>query len=172
MKTYFYNPKNEKDSKSTDIIRPAINGRYGLYCKSPYGNNYSERAMEKDGWKLVELSKDIVDQLSKLQSKRLNRINRLYTQEKLAQRSEQVNRCLGGPPLQVERNQGGNPFVSHVVNLSDTHMIEAYRGCGKGTAYFNESGELVAFHYGYMQPENAPEGRSLKIQLSATQICI
>lgn len=47
MKSYFINNRNKRNSKSTDLIRPAIKGRYGLYCKSPYGNNFSERAMEK-----------------------------------------------------------------------------------------------------------------------------
>ena len=50
-------------------------------------------------------------------------------------------------------------------------MIEAYGGCGKGTAYVIE-GNVIAFHYGYEQPTNAPVNcEVIRVELSGTQIC-
>ena len=172
MKAYFFNKSEKRKSHNYDFIREAINGRYGVYCKSSYGNNYSQKAMEKDGYELVYLSDHEANKLYGLQLKRRMRLENQWKKEKLEARAQQVKICLSGEPLKLELNQGENPFVSQVISLAGTHMIDAYQGCGKGTAYINNNNELTAFHYGYEQPVNAPNTKSITVEFSCTQICI
>lgn len=170
-KTIFLNKKNQKDSSSFSIIEKAINGRYGYY--SNYGGNLSEKKMNEIGYTLVELNTKEVERLEKLQIKRKKRLEKQYRENKLREREDQVNICLATEPLKIEKNPnfGINP-IEFIVNLSDTPMIDAYHGCGKGTAYVKNN-QLIAFHYGYEQPNNTPtDCEVLQIELSSTQICM
>lgn len=171
MKTYFLNKKNLKNSKSTNLIYPVISGRYGNYAKTRFGNQ-SEKRMLQDGFSLIELSSKEANRIITLETKRSKRLQKEYQAKKLQDRANAIDICLTEKPLDILDNDGGNPFVSYVVNLSGTKMIEAYSGCGKGTAYINEDNKLVAFHYGYEKPKNAPKLKSVRVELSCTQICI
>ena len=169
---FFINKSNKRNSSSIELIKEAISGKYGVYAKGIYGSNLSQKKLEQNGWELVKLNTDEANNLKSLERKRKARIEKDHYNQKISERAKQVDICISGEPLMIENNEGENPFVSLVVNLSNTHMIDAYHGCGKGTAYVNESGQLVAFHYGYDKPSNAPKLKSIQVSFSATQICI
>lgn len=171
MKTVFIN-NSKKEKGLNDFIRPAHSGPYGIYSTSPSGLNYSEKKMKADGWQLMSINHDEFESLIQLELQISQAIQEQYTKQKLQQRADQINICLKSAPIKIEANIGGSLFVSAVANLSGTSMFEAYQGSGKGTAYVNGSNELVAFHYGYEQPENIPANcKAVRVHLSATQIC-
>lgn len=89
--------------------------------------------------------------------------------EKLQERAEQIEICLKSNPIEISQKP---KEICLTANLSGTPMIEAYHGCGKGTAYINDKVQLVAWHYGYEQPSNVPPNTSsVKVELSCTQVC-
>ena len=169
--TVFYNKKNHKDSKSTEIVLPLISGKFGYYSKLN-GQNISEQKLLLHGFKRTTLDTEFINSVRNLENKRYKRIQKQVLHNKLTDRAKQVDICLDATPVKVELNTGENPFVSYVANLAESDMIEAYQGCGKGTAYLNDRNELIAFHYGYDRPYNYPNNsRAFKVELSATQIC-
>lgn len=170
--TAFYINRKNLDSKfSTDVVRPICKGRYGNYSKGIYGGNYSEKKTLEDGFEIENLTASEIDELRNQVKAKKDRIAADEFESKLKQREAQVNICLSSNPLPIEENTGENPFVAFVVNLSNTPMIEAYHGCGKGTAYLNDNNELIAFHYGYDKPVNAPKVKEIQVDFSGTQIC-
>ncbi|MCT4602468.1 MAG: hypothetical protein N4A59_06165 [Marinifilum sp.] len=167
---YFVNEKAKKQSNCTDIIRTAYNGPYGYYANSIYSSlKKSEKKMQADGFKLVELTSEESEKLRKLAQKRANRIARKIKENKLKERAEQISKCMQNEPLPIVSNDGGAAEVSEIVNLTGS-MLETYQGCGKGTAYVKD-GKLIAWHYGYEKPENAPDVENGPVLLSGTQIC-
>lgn len=177
MQTVFLDRRALRQSTQTDIVRTAYPSRWGgHFARSPYDSRtcYSAAAMRKKGFQLVELPKEEVDRIKKLQTKRIVRMEARTIAYNLEQRAEAVAKCLRAEPIPLQVNEGGNPFVRQVVNLSGTPMIEAYTGCGSGTAYL-QSGKLIAYHYGHQQPANAPKGEDIQVrrcELSGTQVCL
>lgn len=177
MKTYFLNKKAQKDSSNFEFIKEAINGRYGMYAQ--YYGNRSVSSMAKDGFDLVTLTKEEAEKLFGLQKKRYNRDQKKLRAEMEAQnecnlneRANQISKCLDSEPLEIEVNNGGNPMVSCLSNITG-RMIEVYQGLGKATAYV-QNNKVIAFHYGHQKPKNAPSWQGVKshrVELSCTQIC-
>lgn len=128
--------------------------------------------MAERGYSLETVTKEELKRMEKLAATRSARIAKKTAEYELTQRAEQVAICLAASPIAVRDNDGGNPFVLEVVDLAGTPMIEAYHGCGKGTAYLRD-GALVAFHYGHRQPTNIPAGTTaVRCELSGTQVCL
>lgn len=173
----FLNRRNLRNANRADFLLPAIPSRWGgFYARSepPYVVNLSAAKLEERGFQLIDLPKEEVKRLEGLKMKREARIEKRTRELKLQERADAVAVCLAAAPLPVVPNTGGNPFVCSVVNLAGTPMIEAYHGCGKGTAYLSAD-KLIAFHYGYEQPANAPTGDGIEVlrcELSGTQVCL
>jgi hypothetical protein len=92
--------------------------------------------------------------------------------EDMKERQEQVAICLKAAPVEIIENKYRDiSRVTHVANLSNTAMIDAYRGCGKCTAFVKD-GNLIAFHYGYEKTDNAPKDcEAIRVEASCTQLC-
>ena len=151
-------------------ILNAKSGKYGRYARVN-GINYSEKRMKELGYDLKAVTKD---EISKINSDfRIFNIAVMEEdrQAKLSDRFKQVETCLDSDPVEIVKNEYATSPVAFVANLKDSGMIDAYHGCGKGTAYMKE-GYVIAFHYGYEKPENAPtDCESAKVELSCAQVC-
>ena len=172
-KNIFFNKKNRNNAKESKIIVDVISGKYGYYGKY-YGSNFSQKKLEKEGFELTNLSLIEIEKIKKLEKKRAIRIEKERFVKKINDRSKQVEICLNSKPLVIEENPyfgNGSTVVRFCVNLGETDMIEAYHGCGNGTAYVSDN-KLVAFHYGYEAPSNIPTNcENIRVELSGTQVC-
>lgn len=152
------------------VVVSIMKGRYGSYSQVR-GINRSEKAMIEMGYSIEQLTRDEMIALSSAHRAAKEAQDKVFYDKKMQERFQCVAACLSNTPVEVIPNTGGNPFISMVANLSDTDMINQYAGCGKGTAYVIDN-KVVAFHYGYEQPSNAPENAiAVKIEFSCTQIC-
>lgn len=88
--------------------------------------------------------------------------------------SEDIEQMKEMEQVGIIKNEHYNPRltpVTHVANLSDSKMIDFYRGCGKGIAYVKND-KVVAYQYGFDKFSNAPEGcKRVRVEFSCTQIC-
>lgn len=149
------------------VILPVLKGKYGSYTKMNGFNRSIKYALDL-GYKEENLSKEEIMQVEK--NHEIFRNDFFAKQEilKLKEREEQVQLCLDSEPVEISLKENE---ICLTVDLSGTKMIEAYHGCGKGTAYTKE-GKLIAFHYGYQQPTNAPiDCIVAKVVMSCTQVC-
>lgn len=173
MKFIQTNKKELKKSGNYELVFQAHHGSYGYYAQSTYIKK-SKKRMEKEGFILVEEQDERVSKLNSLSRKRKARLEKIWKEKKLKERAIQIELCLKTAAIPIQENEyfgNGLTPVKSVVNLAGTSMIEAYTGCGKGTAYVRKN-KLVAFHYGYDQPSNAPLNTEIhKVELSSTQIC-
>lgn len=160
--------------KRGNQITEVVNGRYGSYARfSPYGlgmSNYSEKRMLEDGYEIVSLTKEEATALNEAHRQEVDARNRAEYEQKMADRFDQVTTCLASAPIEIVSNEGGSRFVSAVANIKGG-MEEAYHGCGKCTAYVKD-GMVIAFHYGYDSPSNAPtDCNAVRCECSCYQIC-
>jgi|GEM_PF-5442546 len=168
MKTSTYFTRTDNNETT---IKEAHNGRYGYYAKY-LGYNSSEKSMRESGYDLVRLTKEEATQLLRAQSARIQAEKEEGRRLKLAARAEQVTISMAGEPFDIEPNIGGSPFVERIANVPAS-LSEAYRGCGKGTAYIKDD-KVIAFHYGYDKPANAPSeniAMPVQVEFSCYQIC-
>lgn len=161
-------------NRNADLYSPVVvsimKGRYGSYSQVR-GINRSEKVMMEMGYSIEQLTRDEIIALNTAHRAAKDAQDKLFHDKKMQERFESVAACLTSTPVEVIENNGGNTFVSMVANLSGTEMINQYAGCGKGTAYLIND-KVVAFHYGYEQPSNAPESAiAVRIEFSCTQIC-
>jgi hypothetical protein len=87
---------------------------------------------------------------------------------------EDLEKMKSCTPVPIEYNkhyaQGRTP-VRSVASLSDTDMIDFYKGCGKGLAYVRDK-KVIAFQYGNKKPGNAPVDCIVcNVSFSCTDIC-
>ncbi len=162
--------------KTTGYFPPvvnSINGRYGIYAKVN-GINYSDKKMLEDGYEFRDASQEEIAELMSDWKNYHIELQKGFQHQKLQDRQDQINVCLTCEPISITPNEyygNGLTPVTDVCNLSGTKMIEVYQGCGKGTAYIREN-RLVAFHYGYEQPNNVPtDCNVVRVEMSCTQVC-
>lgn len=173
----FVNKKNIRNANRAELVCKAYPSNWGgHYGKSPYDSrvNLSAKKMEERGFILTEITKAEMKRLQGLEAKRAARLQAKSDALELDKRAEAVALCLASEPISMVANVGGNPMVRSVVDLAGTPMIEAYHGCGSGTAYLLNN-TLIAYHYGHRQPANAPtmDGVSVvRCELSCTQVCL
>lgn len=161
---------NRNAASHLPVVVSILSGRYGTYSKVR-GINRSEKAMMEMGYRTERLTDDEMFALAAAHKSEKDAQDKIYHDEKMKERFDCVAECLACEPVSVIENEGGNPYVSMIANLSDTNMIDQYGGCGKGTAYVTDN-KVVAFHYGYEQPANAPDNTTaVRIEFSCTQIC-
>lgn len=154
--------------KNNEIF-PVLNGKWGQYCKKGR-TNFSTKTMQELGYQIVDINKEQAEAISNQLRADIALQNQQYFNSKLENRYNAVNICLLSKPVKIVKNSGENTLVTHVANLGESGMIEAYEGCGKGTAYIKDN-MVIAFHYGYDKPVNAPNLESVKVELSCTQLC-
>lgn len=160
---------NRNETFNPAVVSPA-KGKYGLYCKIN-GVNRSEKNMIEMGYLLENLTEDQIKEITATQKAIKDAEQKIYHDKKMSERFESVASCLKSAPVKIIVNTGDNHMVTKVANLTGTEMINQYHGSGKGTAYINNN-EVVAFHYGYEQPFNAPINcEAINVQFSGTQIC-
>jgi hypothetical protein len=136
-------------------ILPAFSGKWGPFAKVERGLNLSEKKLEERGYVLKYLTPEEAQSY-------YQRVNAQLDEQRameLLDRAAQVALCLTCPPV---------PIFDGIAKLKGEPMRDAYHGCGKGTAYIQD-GFVVAFHYGYARPENAP-GEGCKVMLSGNEI--
>lgn len=161
---------NRESNVLYPVVVSILKGRYGSYCQVR-GINRSEKAMMEMGYSIEHLTREEIIALSAAQKAEKDAQDKIYHDKKMKERFDCVAACLSCDPVAIIENDGGNPMVAMVANLGGTSMINQYAGCGKGTAYVSD-GKVVAFHYGYEQPANAPENATVvRIGFSCTQIC-
>lgn len=145
---------------------PVISGRYGDYCRLR-GIAFSEKEMRKLGYEIQELTPEQALKLSEKYAVRQLELGKAEHERDMQQRKQSVEICLNCQPLEIGQ---GNIIWEHITTISK-EMLDAYHGCGKGTAYIRE-GKIIAFHYGYNQPENAPteDAQVVRVEFSCLQI--
>lgn len=141
-----------------------ISGRYGSYCKIN-GCNFSEKEMQELGYEIQDLTADQATELTEKFAAWQRKISIEARAREMEQRKLSVEICLKAEPLEIGE---GNHLWQHITTISK-QMEEAYHGCGRGTAYIKD-GKIIAFHYGFEQPENAPVAKAICVELSAHQI--
>ena len=161
MKTYI-----KKLGNGFKEIAVQKKSRYGIYY-SVNGLTYSENRIKDFGFKEFELTKEQIKRIERKNAKILLMDAIEYNKAKMADRKKQVEICLNSSPVEISTKEGQ---ICPTANLADTPMIEAYHGCGKGTAYIKE-GKVIAWHYGHEKPDNAPDCENVHVDLSCTQIC-
>lgn len=89
--------------------------------------------------------------------------------------SDSIVLTMACGPMRITENphhSRHNP-IKYVADLSDSNMIDHYRGCGEGYAYVNACDDVVAFRYGREAIANEPDGvRRIAAEFSCTQICL
>lgn len=143
---------------------PAISGRFGDYCKRN-GFNYSTKDMLAAGFEIQNLTTDQVKELNERYNAFQDRIKEEEHQREMQERERNVEICLNCEPLEIGE---GNHLWTHITDITEG-MKEAYHGCGKGTAYIKD-GKIIAFHYGYDKPVNAPKAEFIYVDFSCYQI--
>lgn len=155
-KRYFVNGNGENHL--------AISGRYGEYCKIK-GINYSVKEMQKLGFEIQDLTSEQAKDLSEKFAAWKCEAAAAEHEHEMQERKRCVEICLNCDPLEIGE---GNHLWNHITDISE-EMGEAYHGCGKGTAYISD-GKIIAFHYGYSHPDNAPEAEAIQVEFSSYQI--
>lgn len=152
----------------TELYKAYV-GRWGVYARY-YGSNESEKKMLARGYVLEHLTAVEAAEYNRLNEEKRKRAAEEYRAEELKKRFKQVEICLKSDPLPIVPNSFPNPFVPYLAKISDG-MLEAYHGCGKGTAYIRDN-KVIAYHYGYEYPNNIPSSTyAVKVELSCTEIC-
>ncbi len=149
--------------KKKNQIVDLLKGRYGNYAK--FFGNSSEKKMQELGFEIVSLTREEVLNYNKLHTLEQEDIKKLAYNQKMQERAEQVSICLKSEPLEIG---DGNHLWGAITSITGD-MQEAYHGCGKITAYLKD-GKIIAFHYGYERPDNAPTCEAIKCEVSGMQI--
>lgn len=167
MKTSNYFVKRNSQSEDLASAIAVISGKYGNYARIN-GINWSEKELAKFNYTIEPLTKNEYNEIiSNWKNKIAENVSE-YEAQKLYDRSIQIDVCLASAPIEISLKESE---ICLTANLSNTKMIEAYHGSGKGTAY-TKDGKLIAFHYGYQQPDNAPKDCIVaKVMMSCTQVC-
>lgn len=159
-------------ASTTSYYQPVVSfkkGRYGIYAVLN-GINRSEKFMVENGFEIKTISKDEASTLMQAWNNKNAEQVRLAHATKMNEREAAIAICLASAPIAISKKE---KEICPTANLGGTPMIEAYQGCGKGTAYVRNN-EVVAFHYGYEQPFAAlalENVEAIKVELSCTQIC-
>lgn len=143
---------------------PVISGRFGDYCKKN-GFNHSEKDMRELGFEIQELTVEQAKELNEKYAAWQSEMNAAAREREMQLRKQSVEICLNCEPLEIGE---GNHLWNHITDISE-EMGEAYHGCGKGTAYIKD-GKIIAFHYGYDRPDNAPSAETKQVEFSSFQI--
>lgn len=158
-----------RNTKAVDTAQQAvlIAHKYGRECIT---GNDAPRGGVSGNW--VKMLSDVGSKKARAKAESLNtenaRIRAEWEADKMRQRADAIAHCLNCNPVEISQKNGE---ICETANLSDSQMIEVYKGCGKGTAYLRGS-NVVAWHYGYQQPDNVPtDVQSVAVVLSCTQIC-
>jgi len=145
-------------------IHPVISGKYGNYSKQN-GANYSDKQMLNRGYTIQQLTKTQADNIL------LEKYQQLKAQEekeyihKMQSRFDQVEKTLSLAPKPIECLSTSTCFTAKIGDN------EGYEGCGRGTAYIVDN-NIIAWHYGYEKPSNAPNCYHTYIDISCYEICI
>lgn len=162
---------NENNTGYNIPVVEILTGKYGRYAKLN-GINTSEAKMKAEGFSVVTLSLTEIAEKKQLWNDKQSAMSREYEAQKISERKNQVDLCLTSAPIEITKKVGE---ICETADLKGTIMIDAYQGCGKGTAYVNDNNYVVAFHYGYQQPYTQhnilDKCKSFHVELSCTQIC-
>jgi hypothetical protein len=153
-------------------VEPIKSGKYGRYaCMN--GINRSEKFMTENGFSVVTMTNVEVDQRLAIWYRKNSEAARQSEQAEMNGRIETLRISGQSKPVEIRHNAGE---ICKTASLNDTNMIDAYRGCGKGTAYVKDN-FVHAFHYGYRLPVEASLNLELagyiavRVELSGCQIC-
>jgi len=160
-------------NKVDGINVPILNirkGPHGEYAYFQYENISMSMTKALERYDIKNLT---TEQISKIEAEHKalhDKMQAEFYEQKMKERFNCVESCLVCAPLLIELNpnaeQSGIPAIAKI----DGEMAKNYKGIGKGMAYIKE-GVVIAFHYGFEQPTNAPKVQTRRVQFSSHEIC-